>query len=224
LSEQLHQLYDLLNKRFGKYRGIVKSNHDDENPGCLQVEVQDISGNQQITARPATPPGSFFLPEVETYVWIEFEGGDPGMPIWTDMWHVPGTWPDEAKDDPTQKRVIKTTSGHTLVFDDRSDSASIQIKDGVNGHVITLNNNGVTISAQSGENIVLNKQGINIDSGAGEKIQITPKTIQIDPGPGGTILLGSSASLPVIRLTDQGIGNLGAPVAMAVTTNTQVLA
>jgi hypothetical protein len=40
---------------------------------------------------------------------------------------------------------------------------------------------------------------------------------------GSMVGLGPGA-LPVIRIGDQGIGNLGAPVPITISTNTQVLA
>ena len=254
---------------FGKYSGIVKDNSDDQNLGQLQVSVPALfPPDDLVAARPALPYGLFFVPEKDQRVWVEFEGGDPGLPIWTGVQSIPDTWPDEAKADPPQKRVIKTASGHVLAFDDKSGEAGIQITDGVNGHIVTLNKDGIQVTdGVNGHTVTLNKDGIDVTLGgaaaheikmtsdgidvkhatagdlkldssgltlataAGAKINVAPSGITIDAGAGSVQVSASSVkvsaanialgpgALPVIRVGDFGVGNLGAPVAMTVTTN-----
>jgi len=252
---------------FGKYTGIVKDNRDDQNLGQLQVSVPTIfQPDELVTARPALPYGFFFVPENETKVWVEFEGGDPGLPLWTGVQYVPGEWANEAKANPPQKRVIKTASGHLIIFDDKDGEAGIEIKDGVNGHDITLNKDGisvkdgvnkhavdftkkgisvndgvnthsitfegtgVTIKTSAGAKVQLTSSGTIVDSGTGATVELTPSGVSVDGGPGivsvkgSVIQLSASAALPVLRVTDQGIGNLGAPVVMVGPGNLTVLA
>ncbi|SRR5437870_2594961 len=235
---------------FGKYTGIVKDNRDDQNLGQLQVSVPAIfQPDELVTARPALPYGFFFVPENNAKVWVEFEGGDPGLPLWTGVQYVPGEWPDEAKANPPQKRVIKTAAGHLIIFDDKDGEAGIEIKDGVNGHDITLNNQGisvkdgvnnhsitfdstgVTVKTKSGAKVQMTSSGTVIDSGSptGSKVELTPSGVAVEGGQGivtvtGNLIQLGPGALPVIRLTDSGIGNLGAPVVMTVTSNTKVLA
>ena len=236
---------------FGKYSGIVKDNSDDQNLGQLQVSVPALfPPDDLVAARPALPYGLFFVPEKDQRVWVEFEGGDPGLPIWTGMQSIPGAWPDEAKADPPQKRVIKTASGHLMVFDDKSGEAGIQITDGVNGHIVTLNKDGIDVTlggaaaheikmtsdgidvkhATAGD-LKLDSSGLTLATAAGAKINVAPSGITIDAGAGSVQVSASSVkvsaanialgpgALPVIRVGDFGVGNLGAPVAMTVTTN-----
>lgn len=235
---------------FGKYTGIVKDNRDDQNLGQLKVSVPAIfQPDDLVTVRPALPYGFFFVPENGAKVWVEFEGGDPGLPLWTGVQYVPGEWPDEAKANPPQKRVIKTAAGHLIIFDDKDGEAGIEIKDGVNGHDIKLNNQGisvndgvnnhsitcdstgVTVKTQSGAKVQMTSSGTVIDSGTptGSKVELTPSGVAVEGGQGivtvtGNLIQLGPGVLPVIRVGDSGIGNLGAPVVMAVTTNTKVLA
>src|SRR5262245_34670050 len=93
---------------FAKYTGIVRENRDAENLGQLGVVVPTIFPPEEVVrARAALPYGVFFVPEVGAKVWVEFEGGDPGLPLWTGLQYVPGEWPAEARADPPTKRVIK---------------------------------------------------------------------------------------------------------------------
>jgi hypothetical protein len=113
---------------FGKYSGIVADNLDPENLGRLQVKVPTIfTPDEVVMARPALPYGVFFVPEPGDKVWIEFEGGDTGLPLWTGVQYVAGEWPDEGKANPPQKRVIKTPSGHVMVFNDKGGEEGIVI-------------------------------------------------------------------------------------------------
>jgi uncharacterized protein involved in type VI secretion and phage assembly len=181
---------------FGKYTGIVKDNRDDEMLGQLQVSVPAIfPRDEMVIARAALPYGFFFVPEVEAKVWIEFEGGDPGLPLWTGVQYVPGEWAAEAEVDPPTKRVIKTAKKHLLIFNDTegeesieirdgknghiilADQAGIQITDGVNNHVITINGNGITLEAAG--DIAIKGQSINIEAKA--KLALKGNPIHLNP-------------------------------------------
>ncbi len=234
---------------FGKYGGIVKDNSDGHNLGHLQVSVPALfPPNELVEARPALPYGLFFVPEKEQRVWVEFEGGDPGLPLWTGVQSIPGSWPDEAKADPPQKRVLKTASGHLVVFDDKSGEEGIQIKDGVHGHAVTVDKDGIDVKhggagheitmtsdgitvkhGSTNDDLKLDSSGLTLETATGAKVSVTSSGITIDAGTtsvqvnGKRIALGAG-SLPVVRLTDSGVGNLGAPVVMTVTSNPQTFA
>jgi hypothetical protein len=237
------------NRYYGKYSGIVKDNRDSQQLGQLQVVVPAIfDPNDVVLARPALPYGYFFVPEVGTKVWVEFEGGDVGMPLWTGVQYLAGEWPPEAQADPPEKRVIKSAAGHVLTFDDTGGSEKIEIKtssssghtitldtqgiavhDGVSQNDIVLSGSGIAVQTAAGQKLELTSSGVTIQTATGEKVELTVAGITIDAGPaivtvtGSLVRLGAGA-VPVIRIGDSGIGNLGAPVVMAVTTNTQVLA
>ena len=113
---------------FGKYTGVVGDNRDPENLGRLRVIVPAIfPSGDTVMARPALPYGVFFVPEIGSKVWVEFESGDPGLPLWTGVQYEAGEWPAEARVDPPQKRVIKSPSGHLLILNDRGGEEGIEI-------------------------------------------------------------------------------------------------
>ncbi len=79
LTEQL--LEWVRSHYFGKYRGTVEDNNDTTGRGRLQVSVPSLLGNNKVWAMPCVPyagdqVGFFCLPEQQTGVWVEFEGGD----------------------------------------------------------------------------------------------------------------------------------------------------
>jgi hypothetical protein len=73
---------------FGKYRGKVTNNIDPKQEARLQVEVPAVLGDGRLSwALPCVPfagpgVGFFALPPIGANVWVEFEGGDPDLPIW----------------------------------------------------------------------------------------------------------------------------------------------
>jgi uncharacterized protein involved in type VI secretion and phage assembly len=73
---------------YGKYRGHVADNEDPLQLGRIRVLVPAVDGMTANWALPCTPyaapqAGLLFLPPVGALVWIEFEAGDPGYPIWS---------------------------------------------------------------------------------------------------------------------------------------------
>jgi type VI secretion system (T6SS) baseplate-like injector VgrG len=217
---------------FGKYTGIVKDNRDADTLGRIQVSVPAIfPEDEQVQARAALPYGWFFVPENEAKVWVEFEGGDPGLPIWSGVQFVPGEWPDPAKVDPPQKRVIVTAAGHVLAFHDKGGEEKVELKVGVHKHVITLDQQGVRVEDGVGKGTVtMDANGVKVETQQGAKVELTATMTTVD-GAGGTvwvkgsqIKLSAAAAQPVARLGDQGVGNLGAPVVITMLGNPQVLA
>jgi hypothetical protein len=242
---------------FGKYSAIVKDNRDAEKVGILQVSVPTIfPPDELVPARAALPYGMFFVPENDTQIWVEFEGGDTEFPIWTGVQHIAGTWAPEAAKDPPTVRAFKTPTGHLLIFDDTSGSESIILTDGKNAHQLTFDAGGITLTdgknghmikadgsgirVTHGKNqheVELSSSTVNVKHGGGvakvtleaaavraeagpAKLELGPATARID---GPIVLLGAGAA-PVLHLGDQGIGNLGAPVPITITTQTKVMA
>ncbi len=153
-------LHRHLRKHYGKYSGEVTDNRDDENRGRLKVKVPSVFGEElEVRARPCLPFGHFFVPDPGAKVWVEFEGGDPGYPIWVGTWYPDGTTPQQAAVSPPESRVIQTPSGHTIEIHDQSGEEKITIKHKANAFISIDKNGSVIISNQNGSHIHLNSQG-----------------------------------------------------------------
>jgi hypothetical protein len=76
-------------KFFGKYRGVVTNNIDPQQMGRIIAQVPAVFGpGQTVFALPCVPLGvskvaGSSLPKVGANVWIEFENGDPNLPVWS---------------------------------------------------------------------------------------------------------------------------------------------
>ncbi len=207
---------------YGKYSGQVTGNEDDQQQGRVQVTVPAIFGaTLQVWARPCFPYGHFFVPPVDTRVWVEFEGGDPEYPIWVGAWYPKAVTPQESRVTPPDNRVIQTASGHTIELDDSDGKARITIRHKDNsflaiddkGSVVVANKNGSTlylnadkgeasllsehghVLAMNGEGMVLmNKDGASLDL-TGDTVRINAATIMLA---GNTVSLGAGASEPTV--------------------------
>ena len=112
----------------------------------------------------------------------------------------------------------------------KMDGNGVTISDGMNSHEIKMDSSGVAVSDGINQNsVTMSSSGISIETVSGAKVELTAAGITIDAGAGvvqvkGTAVMLGPGVMPVIRLGDMGVGNLGAPVPITITTNTQVLA
>lgn len=68
--------------------------------------------------------GFFALPSVGSTVWVGFDQGFTGRPVWLGSWLTTGTVPEEVSD-PANIRLFKTPAGHIFLFDDTSGSEKV---------------------------------------------------------------------------------------------------
>jgi hypothetical protein len=181
---------------FGKYSGVVKDNRDADELGVVQVSVPTVfPDDETVPARAALPYGMFFVPENDTHVWVEFEGGDTASPLWTGVQHVAGTWAPEAAKNPPTVRAVRTVAGHLLLFDDTEGSESIVLTDGKNAHRLTFDATGVTLTDGVNQHeIVLSADGIKVVDGKHQhEIEMGAGAVRVKHSGGATVTLEATA-------------------------------
>lgn len=144
-------------KLYGKYSGQVTQNDKDaNNTGIVMVKVPSVFGpDTEVPARPCLPYGHFFVPDVGTNVWIEFEAGDSDYPIYVGCWYANGATPQPAAISPPDDRVIQTASGHTIEIMDKSGAEKITIKHKGNAFLNIDSDGSILIANQTGSYIQL---------------------------------------------------------------------
>jgi uncharacterized protein involved in type VI secretion and phage assembly len=195
---------------YGKYRGLVVDNADPEQLGRLKLKVPSVLGSDVVTgwAMPCVPyggavnQGMLFIPEVDAGVWVEFEEGDLEFPIWVGtFWSKPGGdselphpnaadgSEDGAVQDPPTRKIIKTQKGHTIQFEDKDDEEMVTIVEAKNGHMITMNKDGIKITESSGNVIEITKDAFTITAkvpftidASGQAVVIKGDTIDFNKG------------------------------------------
>lgn len=165
---------------FGKFRATVSSIKDDKHMGRIKVKCPRIYGESEspmcIPCMPFTGDkwGSIMLPEVNDTVWIEFEEGDTEKPLYVGGWWLENKTPVQTDYDNTAKfkRVIKTKSGHMILFYEESGKEYVQIVE-KHGNIVKLDDKGITLQDFSDNKIVTTDQGISIEDMNGNKVDMT---------------------------------------------------
>ena len=166
-------------KFFGKFRGTVLQNVDPEMRGRLMCMVPDVLGVVPSSwceactplAGPTGPPmGVYLVPPVGAGVWVEFEQGDPGRPIWTgcrfgSLADVPPTAKLGNPLDPNI--VLQTLLQHSITLSDMPPTPAT---------------GGIMLKSTTGAMIVVNDSGIYISNGKGATITLIGPTVMINNG------------------------------------------
>ena len=146
--------------------GIVKENQDPDNMGRIQVELPHWeSVGVTHWARVAAPMagagmGMYFLPEIGDEVLVAFENGMLDNPyVIGSLWNGVDK-PPENNDGKNNIRVIKSRSGHSVIFDDNAEGSSEKlIISSAAGHCITLDDSSggerISVVDKSGNKITL---------------------------------------------------------------------
>jgi uncharacterized protein involved in type VI secretion and phage assembly len=162
---------------FGKYRGTVANNVDPLLRGRLQVIVPDVlSLVPSSWAEPCVPlagptgpaMGVYMVPPIGAGVWVEFEQGDPGAPIWVGCrWGAASDVPPLAHAGlPISPNIVVQTAGqHALVISDLPGPTG-----------------GITLRSATGATLIVNDTGIYIQNGKGASIVMTGPTVNVNAG------------------------------------------
>jgi Type VI secretion system/phage-baseplate injector OB domain len=208
---------------YGVYGALVDAN--DTGEGVLRVKVPAVyPGGEVLDARPCLPYGVLFLPEVGEKVWVQFEGGDPTLPLWTGVHQVGDAWPTAPG--PPTARLLRSATDHRIVLDD--DAPAVAVRYGGKAHAVTLTATAVTIEHDAGHAVTLEQGKVTVALAAGgpsvvleqgsATVSLGPSSVKLDPSSvtvSGPLVKLGGATAPVVRAgVDIGVGNLGAPVVM----------
>jgi phage baseplate assembly protein gpV len=143
-------------KIYGMVIGIVTNNRDPDNAplkrGMVKVrfpwltnDEESTAGAESFWARIATPMaggdrGMYFLPEVDDEVLVAFAHGDINAPyIIGSLWNGIDKPPIEKdEDEKNDLRIIKSRSGHKVIFDDTKGEEKVIVQDKVGKNKIVI--------------------------------------------------------------------------------------
>ena len=221
---------EVRNKYYGKYRGFVADNQDPEGRGRLKLRVPSVLGEAVSGwALPCLPfggmpdQGSFWIPEADAQVWVEFEEGQIDHPIWTGtFWQQSGDVPQEGQKDPPTTRVFKTPSGHVLQFDDEDgaeqfrlhhpqgaemtidEQGTLALTD-AQGARLTLDaaGNKAVLEDANGNTLTMDPSGTVVEDSNGNRLEMAPSGINVKGTQvvveGSQVLLGGQGGEPLIK-------------------------
>lgn len=162
-------------KYYGKYRGTVVNNVDPMQMGRLQIIVPDVSNVIPTTwAMPCFPlagkqMGAYYIPQIGSGVWVEFEQGDSDYPVWVGCYYgsvaeVPTL---ALAGNPASPNIaLQTTLQNTLIISDLpGPTGGIMLKSAT-GATIIVNDTGIYIQNGKGASLVMVGPSVTINNGA----------------------------------------------------------
>jgi len=161
-------------KYYGKYRGTVLNNIDPMQIGRIQVMVPDVSNFLPSSfAMPCLPlagkqMGTYFVPEIGSGVWVEFEQGNPDYPIWSGcFWGIAAEVPllALAGNPATPNICLQTTLQNSIIISDLPGPTG-----------------GIMLKSTTGATLIVNDTGIYIQNGKGASIVLAANTVTINEG------------------------------------------
>jgi uncharacterized protein involved in type VI secretion and phage assembly len=160
---------------FGIYRATVINNIDPMQIGRINVTVPNVGGLTPSTwAMPSIPfagkqMGAYMVPQVGSGVWVQFEGGDADLPVWTGGWwgsvaEVPALALLGPPGDPNV--VLQSALQNSLVISDLpGPTGGIMLKS-TTGATIIVNDTGIYIQNGKGASIVMVGPSVTVNNGA----------------------------------------------------------
>jgi uncharacterized protein involved in type VI secretion and phage assembly len=112
--------------------------------------------------------GAYFVPQVGSGVWVEFEQGNPDYPIWTGCYY--GSAADVpalalAGNPASPSILLQTTAQNTFVISDLPGPTG-----------------GIMLKSASGATLIVNDTGIYIQNGKGASLVLTGPTVTLNNG------------------------------------------
>jgi len=161
-------------KYYGKYRGAVLQNVDPMQMGRILVIVPDVSAVLPSSwAMPCVPiagkqMGSYFVPQIGSGVWVEFEQGDPDYPIWT------GCFWGSAAEVPALALAGNPVSPSIVLGTGLMNTVAVSDLPGPTG--------GIMLKSTTGAFILVNDTGIYIQNGKGASVTLVGPSVTINEG------------------------------------------
>jgi uncharacterized protein involved in type VI secretion and phage assembly len=161
---------------FGKYRATVVNNIDPEQRARLICSVPDVLGSvpsswceacTPLAGPTGTQMGAYLVPPIGAGVWVEFEQGVPGKPVWTGCRYSSGNPPALALAGlPVSPSIVFQTAGQ--------NSLAISDLPGPTG--------GIMLRSASGATLIVNDTGIYVQNGKGAAMTMVGPTVNINNG------------------------------------------
>jgi len=157
---------------YGKYRGLVVDVDDPEQIGRIKAQVPAVLGTEDSPwALPCAPyagpnVGLHAVPPVGAAVWIEFEAGDPSLPIWTGGWWAsndPPKDPNSSAATPPLK-ILRSESGLMLALDDDGHTATVSDENGSNFMKISVDSGEIRVQCTA--KVIVEAPQIELTDGA----------------------------------------------------------
>lgn len=222
------------NRYYGKYRAFIAENEDPETRGRCKLTIPSVLGETVSSwALPCFAYGGgqgfgvIAVPPVGSQVVAEFMEGDLSSPLWTGaFWRTSDEVPAEFTGNTAPSaKVMKTESGHVLIFEDKEGEEKITLKSSAEailemdsegsfaltdsgGATVTLDASAgeITIKDANGNSMVMTSSGTTVTDSSGNEIAMTSGGINVTASAtitieGSSVAVGGLGGEPLIKGT-----------------------
>ena len=171
---------------YGVTIGVVTNNSDQEGLGRVKVSFPWLSDEHESQwARVLTPMagdnrGLYFLPEVGDEVLVAFEHGMIDFPyVLGALWNGKEPPIGSNSDGKNNLRLIKSRSGHTIIFDDSKDAEKIIIRDKTEKNEIVIDSKTNTVTVRAEGDLTIESKGKLAITSSNDDLSISCKNLSI---------------------------------------------
>lgn len=210
------------------YRAQVTSTEDDQHRGRIKVKIPSIFGDETLPSfaeprdfRGAGPSkGEFVVPDVDDWVFIEFEMGDSRFPVYSGGWHAEDeldetefAYADDdtpttkgfqnkygqvfkfVEEDGKEKVYLSTPAGHFFILDDTEGAEQVHLIHKTGARLIMDEDGSFNLQAANGAFISMDadQDSLSVTSSQGA-------TVALDDD----ITIMDSTGASILNLTSDG--------------------
>jgi hypothetical protein len=168
-------LEKVFNRYYSLYRAKVVDNKDPKKRGRIKVLVPALFGEIELPQwclprdfrATAKDGGEFYPPEIDDYVFVEFEGGDPQFPVYSGGWFGETAEGEELpedfvhEEDAPMVKGFKDRAGNTILFDQTEGKEKVTIQ--TKNHYLILDETAdaeaVYLAHKLGSQLQIDKSG-----------------------------------------------------------------
>jgi len=200
----------------GFYRGLVLDNVDPSQLGRIKIRVYNVFASSIPTAQlPWAVPaaglftgsgpgyGSFVVPEINSQVFVFFEGMDLYQPVYfAEAPSAVNGLPSERTTNYPYRKVWKTKNEVVFYIDDKTDLEEVKLehpKENPTKTSVVINKDGeLIVTGQKSSTIVIDKDGEIASTGqAGSSIVIDSAGVITATGAGSTIVIDVAGKITI---------------------------
>lgn len=182
---------DPMERFLGVVVGVVTDNKDPKNLGRVKLKFPWWADKGESNWAPIASFmsgknfGGYFLPDKGDNVLVAFMNGNIKNPfVLGAIWNTKFKTPEKNSDGKNNVRLIKSRSGHQLIFDDKKGSEKIEIIDKTNKNKITIDSKSNKITISSSKDLELVAKG---------KVSISGSNIEMKATKGSATLQSKTA-------------------------------
>jgi uncharacterized protein involved in type VI secretion and phage assembly len=183
---------------FGVSEALVTHNDDPKKQGRVRVKFPWFDAAMEsdwcrvANLYAGNGYGAFWIPEVGDEVLVAFQHGDMRFPYVLGGLYNGKDLPSTSRNSSKNQKLFRTKGGHSLLFDDSSGQAKIEIKT-KGGHSVVLNDASkeVTITSSGGQSLVMNASGAVKVKGVSQVTLDAPK-VNLGGAASSSLVLGEA--------------------------------